>query len=678
MKLTGVQGKKILIAGILIGLICSIFLGVQRNRIEVNSNVIEMAMDYDAVISMVKLDEPNIAVALDKFHQAGITSFAVYDTTLKKLVDRGELSVVTKKGLDMYFKGLTSGVQTYDVYVIGKERTLQDSVFDEVYQDLVLRLGADKVGIIENGQYHLIGIHGDLATLMDLNLGILSSDANQIAAYGFNTILRPTNYSHTTVVEVNHFFDRADTISNVSGIMFVGKEVLGYKDQVALTAEQMAQRQWPFYMIEAQSQLQYDPQEGMFDLVDKLHYNVVRTYAMSKEELWKITPEEAAQRYFISDIERNARVNLFPLYKKSVDNLTLTETNLKYISDTAQQLQERGYTLGRASVMPPYFPSKILIFIAAIGALCGFIFALNLYVSLADKWNYLLLLVGVVGSAGAFVFTNGTLYQQILALGCACLAPVVAMILLMDCWKKKVIPHKLPFRLVILDGTKYLIGAFLLSLMGGLYVAALLGNIRFLMELDIYRGVKLTFLVPLVLITIAYLQRFPLIGKPIRSTTEFMTFIKEVLNIPIKLSSLLVVSLLAVGGIVFIGRSGHTEGIPVPAIEVSLRRFLENVLYARPREKEFVIGHPAFYLSLAALYRRWPQFLHYFLIVGATIGQGSMVETFAHIRTPIFMSLVRGIDGLACGIFFGICAIVGIVMIEYISAWLGKRVEADE
>ena len=48
------------------------------------------------------------------------------------------------------------------------------------------------------------------------------------------------------------------------------------------------------------------------------------------------------------------------------------------------------------------------------------------------------------------------------------------------------------------------------------------------------------------------------------------------------------------------------------------------------------------------------------LIMAATIGQSSMVETFAHMRTPIFMSLMRGLDGLIPG------AIIGAVLIIFL------------
>ncbi len=59
----------------------------------------------------------------------------------------------------------------------------------------------------------------------------------------------------------------------------------------------------------------------------------------------------------------------------------------------------------------------------------------------------------------------------------------------------------------------------------------------------------------------------------------------------------------AIAAWVYIGRSGHTAGVPVPAIELKLRTFLEQVMYARPQTKEFIIGHPAFLLATMALYR---------------------------------------------------------------------------
>ena len=65
--------------------------------------------------------------------------------------------------------------------------------------------------------------------LGDVNLAFSVADARTITDHGFHVILRPTNYSNPTKEQVAHFFDRADKIQNVSGIMFVGKEVLAIR-----------------------------------------------------------------------------------------------------------------------------------------------------------------------------------------------------------------------------------------------------------------------------------------------------------------------------------------------------------------------------------------------------------------------------------------------------------------
>ena len=78
---------------------------------------------------------------------------------------------------------------------------------------------------------------------------------------------------------------------------------------------------------------------------------------------------------------------------------------------------------------------------------------------------------------------------------------------------------------------------------------------------------------------------------------------------------------------------------------------------------------------VAALYRKWPQLLHFFLVIAATIGVGSMVETFAHIRTPFLMSFIRGINGWVTGMVVGIALIIAIAIVRYVTTWLGKQVE---
>ena len=48
----------------------------------------------------------------------------------------------------------------------------------------------------------------------------------------------------------------------------------------------------------------------------------------------------------------------------------------------------------------------------------------------------------------------------------------------------------------------------------------------------------------------------------------------------------------------------------------------------------------------------------FLLVLAATIGQSSMVETFAHMRTPVMMSFTRGVGGLLGGAMIGAAAML--------------------
>ncbi|WP_235720014.1 DUF5693 family protein [Megasphaera lornae] len=65
-------------------------------------------------------------------------------------------------------------------------------------------------------------------------------------------------------------------------------------------------------------------------------------------------------------------------------------------------------------------------------------------------------------------------------------------------------------------------------------------------------------------------------------------------------------------------------------------------------------------------------------MIAATIGVGSLVETFAHIRTPLMMSVIRGINGWIMGMIIGVILIIAIAVLARFTAWLGKRVDQGE
>ena len=457
-------------------------------------------------------------------------------------------------------------------------------------------------------------------------------------------------------------------------MIFAGKEALGAPNLTDETLALLNKNHIPLVGIEAVNQLQYEPQQGFLEMAAKNNYSVGRVYTIAKEELKKITPEEAAQRFYISDIERNIRFNLFPMYETGINNETVLQTTINYINIATEKLAVKGYEFGPADIYPAYTPNPLLVVITMIGAIALFVYVLQMMLPMS-KHTQLVAFFGIsLASIVVFILTSGTLITQIWALSSAIMAPVGAMIRLMEEWRRYDGARPLGAIKSTILALLYLVIAALFAAIGGMYIASLLGNTKFFMEFALFRGVKLTFVLPIILVIIAYLQRFPLWnGRMINSKEEAKTFVVEFLTMDVKLYVFFIIAALGGAVWVFVGRSGHTAGVPVPGFELMLRRFLENTMYARPREKEFIIGHPALMLATFAFMRKWPTVIHFLLTLAGVIGIASMVETFCHLRTPVFMSIMRGYDGLLIGALFGVLLIIAVRFMMYVTQWFQAR-----
>ena len=108
-------------------------------------------------------------------------------------------------------------------------------------------------------------------------------------------------------------------------------------------------------------------------------------------------------------------------------------------------------------------------------------------------------------------------------------------------------------------------------------------------------------------------------------------------------------------GVYYIYRTGNSMG--VSAAELQLRNLLENLLVARPRTKEMLVGWPCLLLLIWSL-RRHMNFLPLVFGLGMSIGLVSVVNTFLHIRTPFLLSLLRTGWGLLFGFAIGVIAVL--------------------
>jgi len=147
--------------------------------------------------------------------------------------------------------------------------------------------------------------------------------------------------------------------------------------------------------------------------------------------------------------------------------------------------------------------------------------------------------------------------------------------------------------------------------------------------------------------------------------------VSEFLSRKVEFKHLLILSILALGGIVLLLRSGNYPGPFLWGIESRAREILEKLLIVRPRIKEFFIGHPLMILGIYLYLKGGSRTLQVaqlgkkenlglktkswqsFVILGL-IGQVSIINSFCHAHTPLVISLTRTINGVWLGIIIGI------------------------
>ena len=680
--------NRILIACIAIGLFAALFINWQRYNIEKANTQVELVSDYEQVVEMSRIDGIPLQSVLRQLKTAGLTTLTVFETNLDKLANSGVVTPVsTTQILHSYYAGTlydwwwqheveTGRLAAGQVYVLARE---QDR-FDEVLEDLLRRVGKHRVKEYQEGYRRFAIVDAPYESVISWNLGLPVNEMQTAAANGFLVLARPTNYSKVKPEDVRGVFDRIDQAgAAVSGFYFVGEEVLGFPNQLPLVAAEMRQRGMTLGMLEHYTQLQFNMQDGMFTLAELSGYSVARLHQLLKVEQPKLSMQEAIHRQVLGSRERNIRIQYLKAYERPLPGKNLTETHVAYVSGVKQGLSDFGVPTGPATTFPPYRPNPALLLLVTAGTVAAGVLLISVVIPVPLRWQYgLLAVLSLVLSAPLFL-GSATLARQVTAFGSSILFPVLAMTWQLDCWRNSAPRSGAGLGLILRDGLVGLVRTFLLALIGGFYLSAILSDTRFFLEMDIFRGVKLTFVLPLLMISIVYLTRFNLFpGVDADDSRHLWQKLLHVLDYPAYIKTLLAFAAAGAVAYVFVGRSGHSAGLPVPDAEIQLRRFLEVAMYARPREKEFLIGHPAFMLAVLSLYRGWPRFFHFACILTATIAMGSLVETFAHMRTPVLMSLVRGVDGMIFGAILGVFAVVGLQALHALTYLLRKGKPADE
>ena len=703
----------ILVLCIAVAFCAALYLMQIRVGIEKHNDTVEQTLDYQAILMMAQREGYSSEKLLRQFKDAGVTTLIVYDATLERLDREKRISAmpgdVLQKSAVGVHRGAFDAILTspaLDPDAVYVTRGNDEEAWNEVKEDLLLRYGDERVRTISMAP-EILEVKGDSRLLLEPDyraktpmmqapLGLSVKEMQEVQEKGFYVAVRPQNYLPYTQKGVDSLFARIDKSGvQVTAYIPCGTDVIGFPAGIEYMGKKLRERNIRLGLLEHVTQLQFAKFAGLDALLRSVDNNAVRVLNIDAQENSKLMMPDALRRWALADEERNIRVNYVRLFLKPQNGVDIIDLNLDYMRKITKQVKGRGYKIGVAGVFQKpgdavasangnpgfsgsYDPDRKALLLVALGAWAALALYMGMIIpAVKGAKQYLLVFAGMLITAYSLFMGRGLSIRQGLAFLSAVLYPVLSISVILALWENIKTDTKSTTG-VIFTALWQLALAVALSLIGATLNGSILGDLRFLLEADIYRGVKLTFIMPVLLTLLLFLRQYSVFQETGKKAADLLSQLVRICKMRLTLGHFVILGVLMFVAYIFVGRSGHTGGVPVPAIEIKLRLFLEEVMYARPREKEFMIGHPAFFLAVLAAYRMAPNWCKLALVLGAVIGQGSLVQTFCHMRTPAMMSYIRAADGYLLGSVLGIIAVIAVsVLMPYVKPWL-RRFSVNE
>ena len=638
---------------IMVALVIAGIISFHRSKLESDFKQVELVMSLNELRELCYQEGYDEIESLAKIKTSGITSIAIHEDSMESLALAGKILYFSDKELnklnfflksiDLFEKFQSSPGETYIIFE-DKNNYLR------IKDNLQRQLGENLVRDLSLIPYKGLKVKGSEEKLANLGLGFSEEDIELVRNLGFQIILRLINFPQINQEDIDFKLNETDKAGKISGIVFEGETVLGYpsRENLIFTAELLKTKGYPFGIIE------FAGQKGIETIAQSASELAVRVHSITKEEMEIIPKQKAIDRWIRAANERKVRLFYIKPFMKS--NSDLFEENLSYIKTIREDLKTNGYTTGKASLFTSYQEPKILTLLLILGVISGGLILFKNVFSLKKYQAYSLLFLGILFSV-LLLFINQEIFLiKLMALLAALIFPTLAIIsnekyfLGDNNHKSEEIKdfsrHNSSFNQMIKEVLPGFFKIILITLSGAMLIATLLSNNKFMLGIEQFSGIKISYLIPLLLVLAIMWLR----------VNKGKLMILENIKKPILIEHVIIMFFVAVFLVIYISRSGIFSFLPVLSIEEKIRIFLEKTLIARPRNKEFLIGYPALLLAMSMNFLRVKEFKIPVIIIG-TIGPVTLINTFCHIHTPFLFSMLRTFNGVWLGLVLGLFVI---------------------
>lgn len=701
---------RLLVLLALLGLLASLVPIVNRVQTEESNKYYDYVLDYASLRSMARQSSQTEDEWLDLFRSLGVDKVALSEASALNLHDNAAIPVhamTVKKAAESY--GWENNYPAEVVSWLSESTDVSDAIiWTETAAAYEWMLDAFNARF-ENfeAKTYLEGEHGFIfiqqqengmkgEKLLDLRLGIWPGTVELLERHGYQIVPRTvtqkdmngTKFAEAYIDVLKHY--------NAPYFMNNGDELVGYESDEGwdLLVQYLNESGASVAMMEQNDQSQNQTWPGIEDLLNETGYRGIRVfnewaYIQNRYQYCGYEgPEEITNTFFRAIAERNCKVIFLKMILEPDTDVSwdADEKEWVYITDPADyeqmltdldaRLAPLGYTRGTVPAMQMEDPSVLLKVVQGIGTAALLVMLFDLFFFIGKRWRTILLVLGALGFAGLAVL-KPAMFRLILSMSGGIVMPSLAAVglcrVLME--KRRTEPQAKFGRVL-----GYTMGISVLTILaafcGSLLATSALSQLSYMIEMDLYRGVKIMQLIPIGLFILAYLLVYAYEETGARDAVlahvgprgekgrvkRFNAYFAQVMKTPMQLAWFVAIVVIAVAAVFlllvfvyYIYRTGNST--TTPETELAFRNFLENTLIARPRTKEMLIGWPMLMLFIWSL-RRGMKFLPMVFGMGMSIGLVSVVNTFLHIRTPFLLSLLRTGWGILFGLLIGLAAVV--------------------
>lgn len=632
--------KKILGAIVIVGVIASLIVGYNRMVIDAKNNVVELALDFKDLTELSRLSGRSIPDLLDEAKKAGITDIAIYEDTIIDLTVKGKAAYLS--GAEIRSLYATSAPLGQNGFSLSRIRPgYQYILFTDLnacrraFSNLSSRYGKEVAKMVGDRLIEVATVDLDIEML---SMGYDPEMVALIAERGFKTVAVLRNDGRLKAQGIETIVGNIRLIG-ADTVVSLGKEVAGYAPRGANLEASISDLAQAFKRENIRiGFLEMVAMEGKPALVEAAGREALKIHEVAEWRTEKSTPPEVTTTIKTAVRDRSIRLVYLRLFLKGATGPKMAQRNIAYLQNVSGTLISAGYQIGDFSAPrvkeTPFTVFLTVLAASAVLAACALLLLPHL------KTDRLLLLAAISIFFAAVLLITGrqVLLIKGLALLAACVFPALSLVMA----EGEISRKKAGFKRY-LSSALILAKASLVTLAGALLLAALLLREEFLSGADTFTGVKIAYLLPILAVIVIFGIKWRV----------FKDGLLSLLDQPILVKYLILTAAALSAAAFYIIRSGNASAEFVPTSELLLRKLLDSLLLVRPRFKEFLIGHPALILAASALFDKKTTFS---LLVIATVGQISLLNTFCHAYSPLWVSLLRSLNGLMVGLIIGLIA----------------------